>query len=139
MGTGVDQIFDAGPQATPRGDETAHRTVARIESDLSAMYAGARARGARVVAITVAPWGGFSQFNPRRAQATHELNAWLRAGPKANAIDRVVDAFALLACDDPERLCPAYEIGTPDGLHFGKAGHAVLAAALYAAEFHDCR
>lgn len=121
-------------------DETAGRTPAKASSDLAAMYATGRSHGLRVVGLTVAPWAGFTRYyNPRRAAATHELNAWILAQPAAGTLDVSIDAFSLLSCGDPERLCPRYEQLHSDGLHFGKAGHEVLGAALYDAEFKHCR
>ncbi len=43
-------------------------------------------------------------FTPRRGAATKELNAWIQSGPA----DAVVDAYTLLSCGDPERLCPDF-------------------------------
>ncbi|HTQ04574.1 MAG TPA: SGNH/GDSL hydrolase family protein [Polyangiaceae bacterium] len=120
-------------------DETAGRTTAKIEADLSAIYARARDGGARVVALTVAPWGGFTRwFTPHRAETTRELNAWILAQRAARTVDVTVDAHALLACGDADRLCPRFETARSDGLHFGAAGHEALGAALYAAEFEGC-
>jgi lysophospholipase L1-like esterase len=120
-------------------DETAGRTPAKIEADLTFLYASAKQRGLRVVALTVAPWGGFKRYdNPRRRAATLELNAWIREQSKLGNVDVVVDAYALLACGDPALLCPRYEPPHADGLHFGKAGHEVLGQALYEAEFQRC-
>jgi lysophospholipase L1-like esterase len=120
-------------------DETAGRTTPKIEADLAAIYAEAKARGARIVALTVAPWGGFTRyFTPHRADTTRELNAWILAQPGAGAVDVTVDTHDLLTCGDPDRLCPRYENVHSDGLHFGHAGHEALGAALYAAEFHAC-
>jgi lysophospholipase L1-like esterase len=147
--------FEAELAAQPRGtfshvvifggvndlysDETAGRTVAKIEADLGVLYAGARALGARVVAITVAPWGGFTRwFTPHRAETTRELNAWIRERPVDGSVDTVVDAFSLLSCGEADRLCDRYERSRPDGLHPGKGGHDVLGAALYEQEFHNC-
>ena len=116
-------------------DETALRTPAKMQRDLTAVYQAARARGWRVVAITVAPWGGFAKwFTPRRSAATSEINAWIKASPA----DSVVDAHALLSCGDPERLCAEYSPPFKDGLHFGKKGHEKLGDALYEAEFQRC-
>lgn len=116
-------------------DETAGRSNAKIQRDLSAIYERARSRGVRVVAITVAPWGGFSRwYTQRRGAATEELNAWIKAGPA----DAVVDAYALLSCGDRERLCPEYAAPFKDGLHFGKKGQELLGEALYRAEFERC-
>src|ERR1041384_7060464 len=43
-------------------DQTANRSLARIEADLSQIYAELARRGTRVVAITVTPWGGFKRW-----------------------------------------------------------------------------
>lgn len=120
-------------------DQTAGRTPAKIEKDLGAMYDAGKALGLRVVALTVAPWGGFtSYFNERRSAATRELNAWIVEQPSTRTVDVVVDAFALLSCGDPERLCPRFEPPFRDGLHFGALGHEALGQALYEAEFNTC-
>ena len=37
-------------------DLTAHRTLDKIEGDLSSMYAAAKGRGLAVIALTVTPW-----------------------------------------------------------------------------------
>jgi lysophospholipase L1-like esterase len=120
-------------------DETAGRTVAKIEADLGLLYSTGKTRGLRVVAITVAPWGGFEKYyNARRGAATLELNVWILAGRARGAVDVAVDAYALLSCGDGERLCPRYTMTKDDGLHFGKLGHEALGKALYDAEFHAC-
>ena len=119
-------------------DETAGRTVEKIAKDLAFMYGRARTAGLRVVAITVAPWGGFSKwFTPHRGDTTRKLNAWIAAQLDDGKIDRVVDAHALLACDDRERLCP--DFAQKDGLHFTAKGHQKLGEALFAAAYADCR
>jgi lysophospholipase L1-like esterase len=120
-------------------DETAGRTPAKIEADLSFMIAASKQRGWRVVALTVAPWGGFTRyFNERRSATTRELNAWILEQARNGTVDGVVDAFSLLSCGDPERLCPEYEPPFKDGLHFGKGGHDRLGQALYESAFRSC-
>jgi lysophospholipase L1-like esterase len=120
-------------------DLTAHRTVAKIEDDLSTMYGLAKERGMRVTAITVAPWGGFSRyFNQRRADATRELNGWIMLQVLGGKIDAVVETWPLLSCGDPERLCPEVAAPFKDGLHFGPLGHQKLGEALFAQAFADC-
>jgi lysophospholipase L1-like esterase len=120
-------------------DETAGRSVRKIETDLGALYAAGRERGLRVVGVTVAPWGGFSKwYSERRGAATRELNAWILAGTARGELDVAVDAYSLLSCGEPERLCPRYALAKSDGLHFGKVGHEVLGKALHDAEFHRC-
>lgn len=121
-------------------DLTAGRTPKKVARDLSAMYETAKKHGARVIAVTVAPWGGFRKYyNPQRAAATRELNAWIAEQPATGGVDVVVDAYALLSCGDPEVLCPAYAHAIRDGLHFGKPGHDKLGAALKERAFPHCR
>jgi lysophospholipase L1-like esterase len=121
-------------------DLTAHRTVKKITSDLSAMYAAAREHGLRVVALTVTPWGGLSRyFTPARAATTAELNRWILAQPGAGTVDFAVDAFPLLSCGSPDSLCEAYAKPYHDGLHFGPEGHRRIADALFRDVFADCR
>jgi lysophospholipase L1-like esterase len=120
-------------------DLTAFRTPAKIEADLGYMYAWGKANGVRVVALTVAPWGGFTRyFNPSRAETTHEVNAWIRQQVGAGTVDQVVDAYALLSCGDPDTLCDRFFTPFRDGIHFGPAGHQILGQALYRAAFSDC-
>lgn len=112
-------------------DETAHRTVAKIQGDLEAMYRAARNRGASVIGVTVAPWGGFRRyFSPRRAETTLELNRWIAEGPKRGLSDYWVDAYSRLSCGIPTELCARYAAPHRDGLHFGPIGHERLGEAL---------
>jgi len=120
-------------------DETAGRTNDKITADLSFIYAHAREAKMRVVAITVAPWGGFKRyFTPNRSEHTRSLNAWIFS-QRGALVDEVVDSYALLSCGDPERFCETYEFSRPDGLHFNKQGHDKLGAEVWARAFSDCR
>lgn len=120
-------------------DLSAGRTPPKIQKDLARIFEKARDRGMKIVALTVAPWGGFARyFTPHRSQATLTVNAWLAAEQQRGSIDVVVDAYALLSCGDAERLCPEYEPPFRDGLHFGKTGQRKLGEALYEAAFKDC-
>jgi lysophospholipase L1-like esterase len=120
-------------------DLTAGRTPDKIQADLGRVFQRARERGIKVVALTVAPWGGFTRyFTPKRGEATLAVNAWLFAEQRAGSVDVVVDAYSLLSCGEPEKLCPAYEPPFKDGLHFGKTGQHKLGEALYEAAFKSC-
>lgn len=120
-------------------DLTAKRTVPKIERDLSEMYRLAHAHDIAVIAVTVTPWGGFTKFyEPSRAATTQQLNRWLRKGPSRGEIDVVIDGYALLSCDDPERLCPEYVPPFKDGLHFNRAAHDKLGEAMFKQVFSDC-
>jgi lysophospholipase L1-like esterase len=121
-------------------DLTALRSPEKIEADLSYVYGSAKARGLRVIAFTVAPWGGFARyFNPSRAEATRVLNGWIRAQLGHGTVDRVIDAYALLSCGDPTVLCERLRAPFSDGLHFGPPGQRVLGDALQRLAFPRCR
>jgi lysophospholipase L1-like esterase len=120
-------------------DLTAGRTPAKIEQDLAWMYQEARRHGARVVVLTVAPWGGFTRyFNASRSAATLEVNRWILAQRDAGQVDAVVDAYRILSCGDPTRLCPTYTPPYRDGLHFGAEGHRLLGEAIFDQVFSAC-
>ncbi len=108
-------------------DQTANRSLSRIQADLGAIYRQLVARDVDVLAITVAPWGGFKKwFTPERGKSTLALNAWILAQAQSGSVEGAVDAYALLSCGDPERLCPELAAPFKDGLHFGKLGHQKL-------------
>jgi lysophospholipase L1-like esterase len=120
-------------------DLTAGRTPALIEADLATMYSEAHSHGARVVAITVAPWGGFTRyFNASRSAATLEVNKWILGLRDSGTIEAAVDAYGLLSCGDPTKLCPRFAVPYTDGLHFGAEGHKRLGEALFDQVFSNC-
>ncbi len=146
---------DAGPPPPPKpkythvivfggvndlySDVSGQRTMDKITADLTLMYTAARAAGLSVVAITVAPWGGFRHHSKKREGDTRELNHWLGTQKKAGLVDFVIDSRPVLTCGNPTRLCPRYEVGFNDGLHFGAEGHERLGEALLDQVFGDCR
>jgi lysophospholipase L1-like esterase len=121
-------------------DQTANRTLARIEGDLTQIYADLKARDTDVIAITITPWGDFKRwFTPARSQNTQRLNGWIMAQASDATISAALDAYPLLSCGDPERLCPELAAPHKDGLHFGKRGHQKLAKALLEGPFRACQ
>jgi lysophospholipase L1-like esterase len=121
-------------------DLSAHRTLPRIQADLSRIYADLKQRGVRVIAVTVTPWGGFKRwFSADRSQHTLSLNGWILELAQQGTIETAVDAYPLLSCGDPERLCPELAAPLKDGLHFGKLGQEKLGQALYEAAFQGCK
>jgi lysophospholipase L1-like esterase len=121
-------------------DQTAGRSNDKIQKDLLAMYDAAHAAGIQVVAIAVAPWGGFKRyFNERRGQNTVALNQWMKAQLDTRHIDHWLDAYGLLSCGEPTQLCEAYALPFKDGLHFGTKGHEILGEALRQRVFAQCR
>jgi lysophospholipase L1-like esterase len=120
-------------------DETAGRSNDKIQKDLTAMYDAAHSAGIKVVAIAVAPWGGFTRyFNERRALNTVALNQWMHAQLDTGRVDHWIDGYGLLSCGEPTRLCEAYALPFKDGLHFGTKGHEILGEALRQQAFADC-
>ncbi|MCC6646506.1 MAG: SGNH/GDSL hydrolase family protein [Polyangiaceae bacterium] len=134
----LDHVIVLGGVNDLYSDQTAGRTPEKVERDLSAMYREARLRGAKIVAVTVAPWGGFKRYwSEKRQRDTDALNEWIRGQKAGGAVDHVVDAADVLKGEPRERLCDG--CGQKDGLHWTKAGHQRLGAALHAAVFSDCR
>ena len=151
----IRRVFEDSVHSQPRGsythvivwggvndmysDISAGRTPQKAEEDLSQIYEKAHNKGAKVVAITVSPWGGFRRYHNARRQAyTEQLNAWINQQLAQGKVDYVVDAYALLSCGQAEQLCPQYQQRAADGLHLGQLGHSVLGAALFKAVFQDC-
>lgn len=121
-------------------DLTAKRTPKLIQKDLMAMYEAARAKGMKVIALTVSPWGGFSSYyNGTRGGNTLILNRWISSQLEAKTIDYVIDTYSMLSCGNSERLCPEVSKPFKDGLHFGPEGHQRIGKALYDKVFSDCR
>jgi len=120
-------------------DQTARRTLERIERDLSTIYLLARSHSSNVIAITVAPWGGFHRwYTNERGHNTQALNHWIVDREALGEVNVVVDSGPVLSCGNPEQLCPAYMPPHRDGLHFGPKGHHRLGDALLRALGDGC-
>ena len=114
-------------------DQTAHRTLGKIERDLETIYTLAHQHDSLVVALTVAPWGGFHRwYSAERGVNTATLNRWIVKQQADGRVDFVVDSGASLTCGDPATLCPSLAEPFRDGLHFGSQGHQKLGNALLA-------
>jgi lysophospholipase L1-like esterase len=119
-------------------DETAGRTPEKVAADLTYLFDEARARKWKIVALTVAPWGGFKQYDsPKRRAATARLNRWI-LGQAAPPEITVLPTGPLLTCGDSEVLCADVAGGARDGLHFGREGHRRLGEALRRLAFPEC-
>jgi lysophospholipase L1-like esterase len=119
-------------------DLTAGRTVEKIQADFETLFDAADKLGWKVVVLTVAPWGGFHQYdNPKRRGATKRLNRWLLGQAEKGRI-MALETGPLLTCGDPEVLCRDVEISFRDGLHLGPEGHRRLGEALFEVSFSGC-
>ncbi len=117
-------------------NETAKRSARLVEADLSSMYEMARAHGAKVVALTLPPWGGFKGYDAARHAMSMEVSRFVRAAPGEGLVDHAVDIFPLLSCGDANKLCDDY--AWKDHLHWSPKGHDVVGEALYKDVFSDC-
>jgi lysophospholipase L1-like esterase len=110
-------VFLAGVNDVYRG-----RSVPSVQSNLSEMYARARAAGIRTVAASILP---YSPISRTQASALHELNGWIEANARALGI-----AFCDLnrITSDPKN--PDRLAGSPDGLHPDVTGHRRMADGL---------
>jgi lysophospholipase L1-like esterase len=120
--------------ATPRDAR-----IERIKGNLAQMYRTARVRGVSVIALTVPPWGRLRGVTDKRAEATEVLNGWIREQGEAGAVDHSVDIHPLLSCGDARVLCPKNRRFANDNIHWGVAGHEIVAEALHREVFSDCR
>lgn len=110
-------------------------TVAELIGGYRDLAAAARARGVRIIATTLAPFGGASAapgyFSPAKEKWRQELNAWMRAAPE---FDAVIDADAALRDPaDSSRLLAAFDSG--DHLHPNDAGNERVATTTPLAAF----
>ena len=119
--------------ATPRDAR-----IERIKGNLSQMYRTARSRGVSVVALTLPPWGRLRGIPDKRAGATDALNAWILEQQGSGAVDHAVDIYGALSCGDARLLCPKHRRFANDHIHWGTAGHSVVAELLHREVFSDC-
>ena len=89
-----------------------------VIDNLADIYAEARARGVRVVAVTLTPWAGHFQGG-LRAVETSEVNQWIQYESRADVAIRTQDLG-----DNFGALKSWYDSG--DGLHLNSAGQAAL-------------
>ena len=113
-------------------NETANRTLPKIQADLSEMYRLAQEAGLEVIALTIPPWGGYHTYNDERHRMMLAMNAWLRAKPKD--VEQVVDVYPLLVCGQRE-LCEKY---AADTIHWNAKAHNLVGGVLRKQVFSDC-
>jgi lysophospholipase L1-like esterase len=105
-------------------------SAADLIAGYRALADAAHRHGVRVVALTIAPFGGVTDppgyASPEKDAVRREFNAWLRS---SRDLDAVVDLDPLLRDPgDPARLRPSWDSG--DHLHPNDAGYAAAAAAI---------
>ncbi|MBI4738626.1 DUF2272 domain-containing protein [Candidatus Woesearchaeota archaeon] len=109
----------------------------KIQEGLADMYARAKAKGMRVIALTTTPWKGYGTatsvgWTEKKYVEQQELNNWILSKP-AN-VDVAVDVFAAL--DDPANSgAMRPEAGSVDKIHPGINGLHLIADAIFAAAY----
>ncbi|WP_255921452.1 GDSL-type esterase/lipase family protein [Streptomyces humicola] len=93
-----------------------------ITDGLKAFVARAHARGVRVVAGTISPYGGFVSYEPAGERTRRAVNDFIR---HSGLFDGVIDFDAIVADPgNPSRMRPAYDSG--DHLHPNDAGQRAI-------------
>ncbi len=113
-------------------NETAGRTLEKIQTDLSAMYRMAHDKGITVIALTIPPWGAYYEYNDERHRMMLAMNDWIRKKPEP--VSHVVDVFPKLVCKERE-LCAEF---ASDKIHWNKKGHDLVGQMLLEQIFSDC-
>ncbi len=97
-----------------------------IEAGLGQFVARAHAHHVRVVAGTIAPYGGFPAYQPAGERTRRAVNAFI---VHSHLFDAVLDFDAVVRDpQQPDRMLPAYDSG--DHLHPGDAGQRAMARAV---------
>jgi len=100
--------------------------VAALVAGYRRVVADAHARGVRVIASTILPFGGYEVWTPERELEREAINRWITT---SGAFDGVVDLAAAVAEPAaPDQLAARFDSG--DHLHLNDAGYAALAAAI---------
>ncbi|MCQ4041527.1 GDSL-type esterase/lipase family protein [Streptantibioticus rubrisoli] len=98
----------------------------KIEAGLSRFVASAHAHHVRVVAGTIAPYGGFPAYQPAGERTRRAVNAFIL---RSRLFDGVLDFDAVVRDpSQPDRMRPDYDSG--DHLHPDDAGQRAMARAV---------
>ncbi len=90
------------------------------------LIARAHARGLKVIAATITPYGGAMYYSEEGEAVRQAINTWIRTGKE---VDGVIDFDAALRDPaKPEQIKDGFHAG--DHLHGSDAGYAAMAAAI---------
>jgi len=90
------------------------------------LIARAHARGLKVIAATITPYGGAAYFSEEGDAVRQAINTWIRTGKE---VDGVLDFDAAIRDPaKPTQIKDGFHAG--DHLHGSDAGYAAMAAAI---------
>ena len=108
-------------------------TAEQLEWGLEQIVLRAHARGIKVLAATLTPFGGAAYYSPAGEQMREAFNRYVRS---SRTFDGVVDFDGPTRDPShPEALLPAYDSG--DHLHPNDAGYRAMADAINLKLFHE--
>ena len=115
-------IADFFKSLTPAQKATEEAMIAGYRQ----LIARARARGLKVFAATITPYGGALYHSPQGEAVRQAINKWIRT---SGEVDGVLDFDAAVRdASDPARMKDGFHSG--DRLHGSDAGYAAMAAAV---------
>lgn len=104
-------------------------SLATMQANVGAILSEAKAEGMPVVAMTIAPWKGSTNWTAGRQTMTDQFNDWLKYVSTTNDY-RLVDTYALLGMPgaDPAYLDTTY--ANADKLHWTFTGENAVATEI---------
>jgi len=100
-----------------------------VLTELPSQFDAAHAKGAKVIAMTITPYGGTGWQTQAQRDFISTMNTWIKQKP--TNVDYVVDTYAAL--DDPANPGSLRVEDTIDGIHYTASGNARVLAAIIAA------
>ena len=120
-------IGEAFKSFVPATKPTAESMIAGYRQ----LIARAHARGLKVIAATITPYGGAAYYSREGETVRQAINTWIRTGKE---VDAVVDFDAVLRdAKDPTQIKDGFHMG--DHLHGSDAAYAAMGAAVDVALF----
>lgn len=111
-------------------DVASGRSVTFTQDNLGYIYSQAKAKGMKVAAIPILPWGCFYTSDGNKVNQTKAINAWIEAN---NDVDYFIDVYDLFS-DGNDCLKEEYSL---DNIHVNRTGHDKLAEIINSIVFEE--
>ena len=125
-GAPTDLVLLAGANDIASG-----RKISTSLSNITAMVSSAKAKGVRVILVTLTPWAAHTRYNG--AKTSSLVNAIIRMQDLPSVVVVTTDKLG----NSMGGLKSEYDSG--DGLHLNNAGQAALGKAVFAQAFTVCK